>query len=132
MVRLFDTSVAESTGSGPIADHSALIQLDVREGWYVIARSIIDFTIAAVSLILVLPIIIIAAILVRLTSRGHAFYSQTRLGLGGCTFTIYKLRSMYLSCENESGPLWSTKGDPRITFVGRIIRRTHIDELPQL
>src|SRR5205814_291249 len=70
--------------------------------------------------------------LVRITSRGPAFYTQTRLGLRGRTFTIYKLRSMYEYCENHSGPLWSSKDDPRVTPLGRFIRRTHIDELPQL
>jgi lipopolysaccharide/colanic/teichoic acid biosynthesis glycosyltransferase len=85
-----------------------------------------------VLLTLTAPVIVLAAVLVRLTSRGPALYKQTRLGLNGREYTIYKLRSMYSECEKHSGPLWCAKGDARITPVGRFIRRTHIDELPQL
>ena len=65
-------------------------------------------------------------------SRGPAFYTQTRLGMGGREYTIYKLRSMFHECERQSGACWSTTGDPRITPVGLWLLRTHIDELPQL
>lgn len=83
-------------------------------------------------LVLAAPIILVAAVLVKLTSRGPAFYTQTRLGLDGREYTIYKLRSMFHNCERQSGACWSTAGDPRITLVGRWLRRLHIDELPQL
>src|SRR5206468_4326259 len=71
-------------------------------------------------------------ILVKLTSRGPAFYSQTRLGLRGKPFTIYKIRTMIHNCESRSGARWCMPGDPRITLVGRLLRKTHVDELPQL
>jgi len=58
--------------------------------------------------------------------------SQTRLGLHRVPFRIYKLRTMYDNCEHHSGPRWAMIGDPRITTVGRLLRRTHLDELPQL
>jgi lipopolysaccharide/colanic/teichoic acid biosynthesis glycosyltransferase len=83
-------------------------------------------------LILVGPIMIGAMFLVRLTSRGPAIYCQTRSGRDGRPFRIYKIRTMYHDCERMTGPQWSRPGDPRVTPVGRILRATHIDELPQL
>jgi lipopolysaccharide/colanic/teichoic acid biosynthesis glycosyltransferase len=72
------------------------------------------------------------AVLVRLTSRGPAFYSQERVGQFGRVFTIYKLRTMYHQCERLTGPKWSVPGDPRVTPFGRFLRAAHLDELPQL
>ena len=91
-----------------------------------------DVCLALLGFVLSLPIFVVAALLVKLTSRGPIFYSQIRLGLGGRPFRIYKLRTMYLDSEALTGPCWSTKGDPRVTPVGRFLRRTHLDELPQL
>src|SRR5207248_4660391 len=73
-----------------------------------------------------------AMLLVKLTSPGPMLYTQTRLGRRGRPFTIYKIRTMLHDCESLTGPQWSTPGDTRITRVGRWLRRTHIDELPQL
>ena len=75
---------------------------------------------------------IVAMLLVRLSSRGPAIYTQRRLGLGGKVFTIYKIRTMYQDSERHSGATWSLPGDPRVTPVGRVLRFTHLDELPQL
>jgi lipopolysaccharide/colanic/teichoic acid biosynthesis glycosyltransferase len=101
-------------------------------GWYPPCRAAAEFLIALVLLVLGIPVIILAAVLVRLTSRGPAFYLQTRVGRAGRQYTIFKIRSMYHECERHSGPRLSAAGDPRITPVGRVLRRTHIDELPQL
>ena len=68
----------------------------------------------------------------RLNSRGPVIYVQKRLGLGGKVFTIYKIRTMYQDSERHCGPTWCVPGDPRITPVGRVLRWSHIDELPQL
>jgi lipopolysaccharide/colanic/teichoic acid biosynthesis glycosyltransferase len=78
------------------------------------------------------PVLLAAIVLVRLTSRGPALYSQIRLGFAGKPFRIYKIRTMVHDCERASGPRWSTAGDLRVLPVGRVLRRTHIDELPQL
>jgi lipopolysaccharide/colanic/teichoic acid biosynthesis glycosyltransferase len=78
------------------------------------------------------PLLLLAAVLVKATSRGPILYSQIRLGRGGKPFRIYKVRSMYHECEKHSGAQWCKPGDSRITPVGRFLRRTHIDELPQL
>jgi lipopolysaccharide/colanic/teichoic acid biosynthesis glycosyltransferase len=85
----------------------------------------------AISVVAV-PVIAAAWVVVRLTSSGPGFYSQLRVGRHGRVFRIYKIRTMYHNCEAVSGPKWSTKHDPRVTFVGRILRKLHIDELPQL
>lgn len=91
-----------------------------------------DRVAAAVILVLSLPVLLGAMLLVKLTSRGPAVYSQKRIGQFGQVFTIYKVRTMYHQCESLTGPRWSTPGDPRITPVGRVLRKLHIDELPQL
>ena len=91
-----------------------------------------DGALAVALLLLTAPLMLVAMMLVRLTSRGPAIYSQVRLGLGGRPFTIYKIRTMYRDCESLTGARWSTPGDPRVTPVGRILRATHVDELPQL
>jgi lipopolysaccharide/colanic/teichoic acid biosynthesis glycosyltransferase len=91
-----------------------------------------DFCLAMVLLLVACPILLVAALVVKLTSRGPFLYRQTRSGLGGRPYTIFKVRTMYHNCERQSGICWSTRGDPRITWVGRFLRMTHIDELPQL
>jgi len=69
---------------------------------------------------------------VRLTSPGPAFYAQARVGRNGRIFQMYKLRSMRHQCEAQTGPIWSPRNDSRITPIGRVLRQTHLDELPQL
>jgi lipopolysaccharide/colanic/teichoic acid biosynthesis glycosyltransferase len=102
-----------------------------RRSWYAIAKHPIDCGLAVLFLVLTLPILLLAAMAVKLTSRGPIFYLQTRLGRNGHPFSIYKIRTMLDNCERLSGICWSGKGDPRITMVGRFLRVTHIDELPQ-
>jgi lipopolysaccharide/colanic/teichoic acid biosynthesis glycosyltransferase len=99
---------------------------------YVLIRTVADRLVALTLLVAAAPVIAMAALLVKLTSRGPAFYSQTRLGLGGRLFTIYKIRTMIHNCESLTGPRWSIPGDPRVTRVGRFLRASHLDELPQL
>lgn len=78
------------------------------------------------------PVIGFLALLTRLTSKGPGLYPQTRVGLNGQTFTLYKIRTMRQDAEAGTGPVWAQLKDPRITFLGRILRTTHLDELPQL
>ena len=99
------------------------------DGW---TKGTFDFCAALVILLLTAPVLLLAALLVKLTSRGPAFYTQKRLGRSGNVYTIYKLRTMQHECEKHSGPCWATQGDPRITPLGRFLRKSHIDELPQL
>jgi lipopolysaccharide/colanic/teichoic acid biosynthesis glycosyltransferase len=69
---------------------------------------------------------------VKLTSRGPIFYSQMRVGKNGRPFRLHKIRTMLDDCERTSGPRWATVNDPRVTSIGRFLRSTHLDELPQL
>lgn len=92
----------------------------------------VDLVIAAVLFVLTLPLMLLVGLLVRLTSRGPALYSQLRVGLGGRPFWIYKFRSMTHDCEKKSGAQWSKPGDARVTLVGKFLRASHLDELPQL
>lgn len=114
--------------------HTGPGRLVQREGptWYGITKVTGDFLIALVLLVLTAPVLLLAALAIKLTSRGPIFYSQTRVGRGGRPYTIYKLRTMYHNCELHSGACWATARDPRITPLGRFLRRTHLDELPQL
>ncbi|MGL4551811.1 MAG: sugar transferase, partial [Gemmataceae bacterium] len=98
----------------------------------VLAQRALDVIVAAVLFVLTLPLMLVVAAVVRLTSRGPALYTQTRIGRGGRPFLIFKFRSMTDNCEKQSGPQWSKPGDARITAVGRVLRASHIDELPQL
>ncbi|MBV8228496.1 MAG: sugar transferase [Planctomycetaceae bacterium] len=100
--------------------------------WYALCKATGDIIAAIVLFILTAPLMVLSMILVKLTSRGPVIYSQTRLGRGGRPFTIYKIRTMLHDSEAKTGPRWSTADDPRITPVGRFLRRTHLDELPQL
>ncbi|HEX3152698.1 MAG TPA: sugar transferase [Gemmataceae bacterium] len=95
-------------------------------------KQIFDYFVATSLLALTTPLIFACALLVRLTSRGPAFYSQQRVGQFGRVFTIFKLRTMFHQCERNTGPTWSVPGDPRVTPVGRVLRALHVDELPQL
>jgi lipopolysaccharide/colanic/teichoic acid biosynthesis glycosyltransferase len=104
----------------------------LRYRWYLSCKYIADFVVAALLAVPALPLICLAALLVKLTSRGPAFYTQTRVGENGRLFSIWKIRSMIHNCESLTGPRWSMPGDPRVTRVGAILRASHLDELPQL
>jgi len=94
----------------------------------------LDKLAAGVLLLLFSPVIALCALLIKLTSRGTAFYGQARVGLHGRPFMLIKLRTMEQDAEAASGPVWAINDDkdPRVTPVGRFLRRTHLDELPQL
>jgi len=100
--------------------------------WYSTFKLGVEFVSALLMFLASAPVVLVAAVLVKLGSPGPAFYSQVRIGKNGRPFRIYKIRSMYHNCERLSGPRWSTPGDPRVTRLGRFLRATHIDELPQL
>jgi lipopolysaccharide/colanic/teichoic acid biosynthesis glycosyltransferase len=104
----------------------------LQHNWYVAGKVVLDFLLALALVPVVLPILLLTALIVKWTSRGPVFYSQVRLGRNGRPFAIYKVRTMYHDCEGASGACWSQPGDPRVTPVGRLLRVTHVDELPQL
>lgn len=96
------------------------------------AKRLFDIGVSLALLVLSLPLIIVAAIIVKLESKGPAFFRQTRVGLYGEPFELIKLRSMREDAEVPGEAVWAQKNDPRITRVGHFIRKTRIDELPQV
>jgi lipopolysaccharide/colanic/teichoic acid biosynthesis glycosyltransferase len=136
--RRVDRRITPSTPSVVVRDRSE------------IANRCVNVALASASLIVLSPVIVLVAVAVKLTSRGPVVYSQTRVGLdrrrhvidalysnrkqdqGGMIFTIYKFRTMRADAERHSGAVWATRNDPRVTRLGRILRRTRLDELPQL
>jgi lipopolysaccharide/colanic/teichoic acid biosynthesis glycosyltransferase len=115
-----------------------------------VASRVVNVTIALLALIVLSPILLLVALVVKVSSRGPIFYLQTRVGidrrwnetsalynrrtqdLGGRVFTIYKFRSMYTDAERHGTAVWATRNDPRVTPVGKVLRKTRLDELPQL
>lgn len=99
---------------------------------YSIFKRICDFIVASVALIVLFPFLFITAILIKLDSKGPIIFKQERLGKNGVPFKIWKFRSMRVGAEKQGSGVYSYKGDARVTKVGRIIRATSIDEIPQL
>ena len=100
--------------------------------WLHAAKRTLDIVAASVGLILSFPLMILVAATIKLTSRGSVLYHQTRVGQHNRVFTVHKFRTMRQDAEAETGAVWSKAGDERITPVGRFLRRTRLDELPQL
>jgi lipopolysaccharide/colanic/teichoic acid biosynthesis glycosyltransferase len=114
------------------------------------AHRVMNIVIAAIALFVALPLLLLIAIAIKLTSRGPVLYTQERIGLdrripgadagihgrtrdlGGRPFTIYKFRTMRVDAEQATGAVWATQNDPRITPVGRFLRQYRLDEIPQL
>ncbi len=94
-------------------------------------RRVVNAGLAAAGFVFSLPIMILVAVAVKLDSRGPVFYTQERVGKKDRRFNIIKFRSMEVSAERESGPVWAGEDDPRVTRVGRVIRKLRLDELPQ-
>ena len=102
------------------------------QGVNALIKRAIDIVLSSIALLVfAVPIALIAA-LVRLTSKGPAFFRQERMGLDGKPFSIVKFRSMHDEAERETGPVWTQRDDPRVTALGRFLRRSNLDELPQL
>jgi len=129
----------------PIAPSRASTRRTQREG----ARRVLNVAIAALGLVLTLPLMIVIAVLIKLTSRGPILFTQTRVGLdrraltgaggntrrhvdaGGELFTMYKFRTMCVA-EEKANQVWARPDDPRVTAIGRVLRKFRLDELPQL
>jgi exopolysaccharide biosynthesis polyprenyl glycosylphosphotransferase len=112
----------------PLIDINPQLMTD----WERAAKRIIDIVVSFLMLVASIPITIATAIAIKIESDGPVIYKQERSGLNGKVFKVYKFRSMYQDAEKRTGPVWSQKDDPRITKVGRFIRRVRIDELPQI
>lgn len=124
-------------------DGSAMFYIEptVRNGWRALAKRAFDIGVAGLTLLVSTPVLVIASVAIMATSRGPVVFRQTRIGKDGREFSIYKLRTMVRDAEQQravlddhneaDGPLFKMSNDPRVTAVGRFLRRTSIDELPQ-
>jgi exopolysaccharide biosynthesis polyprenyl glycosylphosphotransferase len=140
-------SAEDGPSNGALADNptskpTSNFKIPIKPIPYHTVKRLMDILVSFFALVLLSPFILIVALLVKLTSKGPTIFKQTRVGLGGRRFTCYKFRSMVVDAEarrenlshlNEAtGPVFKMKRDPRITPVGRFIRKTSLDELPQL
>lgn len=138
----FDLKIARPPADELEGDPLLISSTGWMEGWPIFAKRILDLAISLVLLALISPVLLVVAILIKLTSPGPVFFVQKRLGLNKRHFNVYKFRTMVVDAEermkeiehlNEvSGPVFKIKKDPRITSIGRFLRKTSIDELPQL
>ncbi|HKH43237.1 MAG TPA: TIGR03013 family XrtA/PEP-CTERM system glycosyltransferase [Thermoanaerobaculia bacterium] len=138
------SGVRVQEGAGYYEELTGKIMLEgLRKSWlifsdgFVVSRGVLfgkrllDLTVASIGLILAAPIMVLVALAVRLDSPGPVLFRQERLGRGSKPFTLWKFRSMRTDAEKD-GAAWAVQGDPRVTSVGRFIRKTRLDELPQL
>jgi lipopolysaccharide/colanic/teichoic acid biosynthesis glycosyltransferase len=152
LFRLMATGVADAQPSPATnAEPVAAAQLEVvPHHRSEIANRAVNVAIALISLVFLAPVMALVALAIKLTSRGPVFYVQTRVGMdrrrraatavfdrrqndvGGRAFRIIKFRSMRVDAEQGTGAVWATRGDPRVTSVGDFLRKTRLDELPQL
>jgi exopolysaccharide biosynthesis polyprenyl glycosylphosphotransferase len=121
------------------AQHIGDMWLATTDGFHFFSRHTLqyvkrlsDIATASLGLILSLPLWLLAMTLIKLEDGGAVFYSQERIGQWGHRFLIHKFRTMIPQAEKETGPVWSTQGDPRLTRAGRILRKLRIDEIPQM
>ncbi|MCC2930949.1 sugar transferase [Bacillus sp. LBG-1-113] len=117
--------------SRELSVQQASFALSEKTARYLAVKRVMDIWFALIGLVVALPIIVVFSILICLETPGPAIYTQERVGKGGKPFKLYKLRSMKIDAE-KSGAVWAQKQDPRVTRIGAFIRRTRIDELPQL
>ena len=139
---IFGLKRAQSQSDQITGDHHITCYPGMGSGWPLILKRVIDFTGALIALFLLAPVLLIAAFLVKLTSPGPVFFFQERVGYNKRRFRIFKFRTMVPGAEkmmsdlerlNEvSGPVFKIRHDPRITPIGKYLRRASIDELPQL
>lgn len=136
MVRIFPDLFQIMAAEVAISDLDGLPMLSVRDvalrGWKRSVKRAMDIAVSAAGLVILSPVLMLIAALIRLESKGPVFYAQERVGLDGKPFPMLKFRSMRVDAEQQSGPVWATADDPRRTRFGSILRRTSLDELPQL
>ena len=100
--------------------------------YFEIAKEVLDILLGVPLFILSTPLLLICALMIKLSSKGPVFYTQTRMGKDGKPFKMYKLRTMYSEAEQHTGAVWCGDKDPRVLPLCRWMRRSHMDELPQL
>lgn len=116
-----------SAGDIPIIQLGGLLSTSPRG----VVKRIMDIVLSTIAILILLPVGIFTALAIKIESKGHVFFSQTRLGLKGKEFKVYKFRTMIENAEQISGPVLATENDPRVTKVGRVLRQIRLDEIPQ-
>jgi exopolysaccharide biosynthesis polyprenyl glycosylphosphotransferase len=101
-------------------------------GWQGFIKRSFDLVLSFMGLILLSPLLFTIAFLIKISSKGPVYYRQKRVGMDGNEFTMLKFRSMILDAESKTGPVWAKENDPRVTWIGKFLRRSSLDELPQL
>jgi len=99
---------------------------------FILLKEGLDRVSALMGLVAFMPFLAVFGLLIKLSSPGPVFFIQKRVGKGGKTFGIIKLRTMVMDAEQATGPIWAQENDPRITRIGKFLRATHFDEVPQL
>lgn len=122
----------QSTAAVPIVSSAQAQKINCDCFWYDYFKRGFDFVGSLLLLIFLLPVMFFIVIAVKLSSSGPIIFSQKRLTQGGRIFTMYKFRTMRVDAENKTGPIWAAAIDPRVTSVGRFLRISRLDELPQL
>jgi exopolysaccharide biosynthesis polyprenyl glycosylphosphotransferase len=134
-IKVYPDIFAHMAGDMNVDDLGGMPLLTVRDitlrGWKLSLKRGMDFFISLFGLIFLSPVMLLIALLIRLESQGSPFYSQVRMGLDGRPFPMIKFRSMRIDAE-VGGPGWTVKDDPRITQMGRLLRKTELDEIPQI
>jgi len=105
---------------------------ELMPAWERRVKRLMDISVSLFVLLAFLPVWLLVAVAIKLDSKGPVFYSQERVGRYGKIFRILKFRSMYQDAESRTGPVWAGKDDPRVTRVGKVLRKLRIDEVPQL
>jgi Undecaprenyl-phosphate glucose phosphotransferase len=108
------------------------LQASPFEGWNAILKRAVDLLLGSLAVTLFSPLMALIALSIRVTSPGPILYRQERMGLDGNRFQMLKFRTMIHEAEKSTGPVWASRNDPRVTWLGRWLRRTSLDELPQL
>jgi exopolysaccharide biosynthesis polyprenyl glycosylphosphotransferase len=142
MSDFFDLKSGSSKADHLEGDALLTIHTGAMHGWQVVAKRTIDFTLSLITLLCLLPLLLIVSILIKFSSPGPIFFVQERVGLNKRRFRLYKFRTMVPDAEKKlaeleqfneaSGPVFKIKNDPRITWIGKYLRKFSIDELPQL
>jgi Undecaprenyl-phosphate glucose phosphotransferase len=108
------------------------LQSSPHGGWNAFLKRGLDLSLGVIALVVFAPLMLLISLAIKCSSRGPIFYRQERMGLDGRRFVMLKFRSMIEDAEKSTGPVWATEDDPRVTLVGRWLRRANLDELPQL
>jgi exopolysaccharide biosynthesis polyprenyl glycosylphosphotransferase len=122
--------------------HLIIHSSGLEKGWSTVIKRVLDFSLSLMLLILLAPLLLLTAVLIKLTSPGPVLFVQKRIGFNKRPFVIYKFRTMVMDAEQKlrdieylneaTGPVFKIKNDPRLTSIGKFLRKTSIDELPQL